>query len=106
MAARASRHFSPFQREEAAGVIDMGAKLGRVFAAERATDSVNLFEAAADHARRLAGDGKRVIFASFSEGASAGSDIHASKAYREHLARVLVRRALEEAAARASDGTA
>jgi len=35
------------------------------------------------------------------EGASAGSDIHASKAYREHLARVLVRRALEEAVARA-----
>jgi carbon-monoxide dehydrogenase medium subunit len=34
------------------------------------------------------------------EGTSAGSDIHASKAYREHLARVLVRRALEEAAAR------
>jgi aerobic carbon-monoxide dehydrogenase medium subunit len=35
------------------------------------------------------------------EGTSAGSDVHASKAYREHLARVLVRRALEEAAARA-----
>jgi carbon-monoxide dehydrogenase medium subunit len=33
-------------------------------------------------------------------GTSAGSDIHASKAYREHLARVLVRRALEEAASR------
>jgi aerobic carbon-monoxide dehydrogenase medium subunit len=35
------------------------------------------------------------------EGTSAGSDIHASRAFREHLARVLVRRALEEAAARA-----
>jgi aerobic carbon-monoxide dehydrogenase medium subunit len=34
------------------------------------------------------------------DGTSAGSDIHASKAYREHLARVLVRRALEEAAGR------
>jgi aerobic carbon-monoxide dehydrogenase medium subunit len=34
------------------------------------------------------------------EGTSAGSDVHASKAYREHLARVLVRRALEEASAR------
>jgi carbon-monoxide dehydrogenase medium subunit len=34
------------------------------------------------------------------EGTSAGSDIHATKAYREHLARVLVRRGLEEAAAR------
>ena len=35
------------------------------------------------------------------EGTSAGSDIHASRAYREHLARVLVRRGLEEAASRA-----
>jgi carbon-monoxide dehydrogenase medium subunit len=35
------------------------------------------------------------------QGTSAGSDIHASKAYREHLARVLVRRALEEASTRA-----
>jgi len=34
------------------------------------------------------------------EGTSAGADIHATKAYREHLARVLVRRGLEEAAAR------
>jgi len=34
------------------------------------------------------------------DGTSAGSDIHASKAYREHLARVLVRRALEESASR------
>jgi len=34
------------------------------------------------------------------DGTSAGSDIHASKAYREHLARVLVKRALEEAASR------
>ena len=34
------------------------------------------------------------------QGTNAGSDIHASKAYREHLARVLVRRALEEASTR------
>jgi carbon-monoxide dehydrogenase medium subunit len=34
------------------------------------------------------------------EGTSAGSDIHASREFREHLTRVLVRRALEEAAAR------
>jgi len=33
-------------------------------------------------------------------GTSAGSDIHASKEFREHLTRVLVRRALAEAAAR------
>jgi aerobic carbon-monoxide dehydrogenase medium subunit len=35
------------------------------------------------------------------EGTNAGSDIHASKAYREHLARVLTRRGLEEASSRA-----
>jgi carbon-monoxide dehydrogenase medium subunit len=34
------------------------------------------------------------------EGTSAGSDIHASREFREHLIRVLVRRALEEAASR------
>ncbi|MBV9383982.1 MAG: xanthine dehydrogenase family protein subunit M [Streptosporangiaceae bacterium] len=34
------------------------------------------------------------------EGTSPGSDIHASRAYREHLARVLVGRALEEARSR------
>ena len=64
------RRFSPFQREAAEGVVDMGAKLGRTFAGERARDSVNLFEAAADHARALAAAGKRVIFASWSEGSS------------------------------------
>ena len=34
------------------------------------------------------------------EGTSPGDDINASPAYREHLARVLVERALQEAAAR------
>jgi transcription-repair coupling factor (superfamily II helicase) len=66
----ASRQFTPLQREAHEGVVDMGAKLGRTFAAERARDSVNLFEAAATHARALAAAGKRVIFASWSEGSS------------------------------------
>jgi transcription-repair coupling factor (superfamily II helicase) len=64
------RRLSAFQREAGPGVVDMGAKVGRTFAAERQQDSVNLFEAAADHARRLQGEGKRVMFASWSEGAS------------------------------------
>jgi carbon-monoxide dehydrogenase medium subunit len=34
------------------------------------------------------------------EGTNAGSDLHASASFREHLARVLVRRALEEARSR------
>ncbi|MFO1014190.1 MAG: hypothetical protein U1E50_10555 [Caulobacteraceae bacterium] len=63
------RRFTPFDAE-GLEVVDMGAKLGRTFAAERAQDSVNLFEATADHARKVAGEGKRVLFASWSEGSS------------------------------------
>ena len=70
LAAHPLRRFEPFSQDAAPGVVDLGAKLGRNFAAERAQDSVNLFEAAADHARRLMADGKRVLFASWSEGAS------------------------------------
>ena len=70
LADRAVRSFTPFQHEEAASVVDLGARSGRNFAAERAQDSVNLFEATADHARALAIAGKRVLFASWSEGSS------------------------------------
>jgi transcription-repair coupling factor (superfamily II helicase) len=70
LAARPTRRFNPFLHEEGPVVIDMGARLGRSFIAERAKDSVNLFEATADHARALAGQGKRVLFASWSEGSS------------------------------------
>ncbi|HZK98889.1 MAG TPA: transcription-repair coupling factor [Caulobacteraceae bacterium] len=70
LASRPSRRFTPFEREAAEESIDMGARRGRTFAAERAQDSVNLFEATADHARKLAAAGKRVLFASWSEGSS------------------------------------
>ena len=70
LAQRPSRRFTPFQIDDALEVIDMGARLGRAFTAERAQDSVNLFEAAADHARALAAAGKRVLFASWTEGSS------------------------------------
>jgi transcription-repair coupling factor (superfamily II helicase) len=70
MGERPSRHFTSFQRDAADKTLDMGAKLGRSFTAERAQDSVNLFEAAADHARQLSASGKRVLFASWSEGSS------------------------------------
>ena len=69
LAERPWRRFSPFQRE-GEGIVDLGARGGRGFAAERAQDSVNLFEAVADHAKALAKDGKRVLFASWSEGSS------------------------------------
>ena len=69
LTALAWRRFSPFSREGAA-VIDLGGVQGRTFAAERAQDSVNLFEAVTAHARSLQQQGKRVLFASWSEGSS------------------------------------
>jgi transcription-repair coupling factor (superfamily II helicase) len=70
LAVRPNRQFSAFQEAESELVVDMGARLGRAFTAERQQDSVNLFEATANHARALAAGGKRVLFASWSEGSS------------------------------------
>jgi len=70
LAKRATRRFSAFQEAEGEAVIDMGARAGRSFAPERQKDSVNLFEATAAHAIALAAAGKRVLFASWSEGSS------------------------------------
>jgi transcription-repair coupling factor (superfamily II helicase) len=67
---RPVRVFTGFHREPSRTVIDMGARPGRSFAPERAQDSVNLFEAVAAHAQALGKAGKRVLFASWSEGAS------------------------------------
>lgn len=66
LAGRAVRRFTPFS----SGGEDAGGRLGRTFGAERAQDSVNLFEAVAAHAQTLKSEGKRVLFASWTEGAS------------------------------------
>ena len=66
LAGRDVRRFSPFQAEGE----DAGGRLGRTFAAERAQDSVNLFEAVARHAEAVRAAGKRVLFASWTEGSS------------------------------------
>ena len=66
LAGRAVRRLSPFY----AAAEDAGGNLGRTFGAERAQDSVNLFEAVADHASKLKAQGKRVLFASWTEGSS------------------------------------
>ena len=70
LAARATRRFSAFNEAEGEVVVDMGARTGRSFAPERQRDSVNLFQATADHASALAVAGKRVLFASWSDGSS------------------------------------
>lgn len=66
LAGRAVRRLSPLS----GGAEDAGGRLGRTFAAERAQDSVNLFEAVAKHAEAMKADGKRVMFASWTEGSS------------------------------------
>ncbi|MFC7379545.1 transcription-repair coupling factor [Brevundimonas sp. GCM10030266] len=66
LAGRAVRRLSPF----AGSGEDAGGRLGRAFTAERSQDSVNLFEAVANHAQSLKSAGKRVLFASWTEGSS------------------------------------
>jgi transcription-repair coupling factor (superfamily II helicase) len=66
VAGRSVRRLSPFN----GGAEDAGGRLGRTFAAERAQDSVNLFEAVATHAGQLKAQGKKVLFASWTEGSS------------------------------------
>ncbi len=66
LAGREVRRLTPF----AGSGEDAGGRLGRTFAAERAQDSVNLFEAVAAHAAALKAEGKRVVFASWTEGSS------------------------------------
>jgi transcription-repair coupling factor (superfamily II helicase) len=70
LAVRPNRRFSAFNEAEGEAVIDLGARAGRNFSAERKLDSVNLFQATVDHANMLAAGGKRVLFASWSEGSS------------------------------------
>jgi len=66
LAGRAVRRLSPLET----GQEDAGGRLGRSFAPERQQDSVNLFEAVARHAETLKSEGKRVLFASWTEGSS------------------------------------
>ncbi len=70
LAGRPTRQFSAFNEAEGESVIDLGARRGREFGAERKLNSVNLFEAVVDHAKKLSTAGKRVLFASWSEGSS------------------------------------
>jgi transcription-repair coupling factor (superfamily II helicase) len=61
--------FVPFARAESAepGIIEAGARAGRQFADVR-TAGGNVFEALADHAKALSGQGRRVIVAAWTAG--------------------------------------
>ena len=66
LAGRDVRRLTPFDTTGE----DAGGRLGKSFAAERAQDSVNLFAAVAEHAAKLKSEGRRVLFASWTEGSS------------------------------------
>src|SRR4051794_247496 len=61
---------TPFAVPEASGrtVVDCEARQGRTFAAERAEEGVNVFEAAVAHVRKLQGAGRGVLLTAWSEG--------------------------------------
>ncbi|MDI7774486.1 transcription-repair coupling factor [Asticcacaulis sp. EMRT-3] len=61
------RRFEPFAHDNG---VDLGGRPGRNFAEARKLDSTNLFAAVTDHAKALAKQGKRVLFASWTEGSS------------------------------------
>jgi len=68
---RALAAFSPFEAPEAGQrerVISLEGRRGRDFAAERAQESQNVFDAATAHIRALQGAGKRTILACWSNG--------------------------------------
>jgi len=65
------RFISPFVGE--AGEIpalDAGARAGRLFAAERATEGVNVYDVAVKHMKSLAASGRRPVIAAWSDGSA------------------------------------
>jgi transcription-repair coupling factor (superfamily II helicase) len=70
LGACALARLTPFAVPEQGGaIIDIGARTGRNFAAERTDGKSNVFEAVARHAQALQSSGKRIIVALWSEGA-------------------------------------
>ncbi|MEE2566628.1 transcription-repair coupling factor [Hyphobacterium marinum] len=69
LAGRTVRRFSAFA-DPALDAINLDGKQGRVFVAERASESTNVFDAATAHVDALRKAGRRVLLASWSEGAS------------------------------------
>ena len=69
LAASVQVKLTPFAVPDAAQSIDVGARTGRNFAAERAEPGANVFEAVSGHVLALQAAGKRVAIALWSEGA-------------------------------------
>jgi transcription-repair coupling factor (superfamily II helicase) len=69
LGASAMARLTPFAVPEARDVLDVGARAGHNFAAERAAPGANVFEAVTQHVLGLQAAGKRVAIALWSEGA-------------------------------------
>lgn len=69
--AAAPIRLTPFALPSGQGgkTLDAGARTGRSFAAERADENANVFDAVVGHIRALREDGRRVVVAAWSEGA-------------------------------------
>ncbi|HEX2727102.1 MAG TPA: transcription-repair coupling factor, partial [Beijerinckiaceae bacterium] len=67
---RAVARLTPFAIPESEGriVVDLEARRGRDFIAERAEDGTNVFDAVVQHVRALQASGKRVIVGAWSDG--------------------------------------
>jgi transcription-repair coupling factor (superfamily II helicase) len=74
---------TPFAVPPGESIIDCGARAGRNFAAERAQENVNVFDAAAAHIGALRDIGKRVVVAGWTDGS------------RERLSHVLAEHGLK-----------
>ena len=72
LAARPVLALSPFEAPATTGLsaVSAGARQGRSFAAERAREERNVYEAVAGHIDALRKDGKRVLVAAWSDGAA------------------------------------
>jgi len=66
---RSSRRFSPLPQPPGPGCVDAGGRIGRSFAAERAQEGANVFDALAGHLKALVASEKTVVFATYSDGA-------------------------------------
>jgi transcription-repair coupling factor (superfamily II helicase) len=70
LAGRPHAQITPFVEPTASGEpVDIGGRTGRSFAAERAAGDVNVFDALVQHVAALQTAGKKVMLASWSEGA-------------------------------------
>ncbi len=69
LASAALAKLTPFAVPQARDVIDVGARAGHNFAAERTAPGANVFEAVTQHVLALQASGKRVAIALWSEGA-------------------------------------